>query len=204
MSLVKDLDVVIDAVGGTTNIEEQSQLILDAASAAASRFRPSNAPKLTYIYTSGTWVHGDDRHNVKVDTSPITSPIELVAWRPDQEQRVIHSKILNGVVIRPSLLYGKSGSLFASLFERASQGTVSWPGTPGGRLATVHTDDLAELYLLVTERAPTLGGLVFDASNSFSEPTDFLLESLVSISGAKGPYQYTEPSNRKLLSVLSS
>ncbi|PWN48983.1 NAD(P)-binding protein [Violaceomyces palustris] len=193
--LVKEVDVIINALGGSVDIKEVSEITLEAVSKAAIEIRPSSAPKLAYIYTSGTWVHGEDRENLKTDTSPITNPNEVVAWRPIHEQKVIKDGNVNGIVVRPSLLYGKSASLLADLFRGASTGTVNWPGTPGGRLATIHTDDLAVLYQLVAEKAPVLGGLIFDASNEQTESTDDFLNKLVKVSGAKGPYQYTQPRN---------
>jgi hypothetical protein len=109
----------------------------------ARELRPQGTPKLTYIYTSGTWVHGDDRNNIVTDTSALNPP-DLVSWRPKREQDVINSSILNGIVIRPALLYGRSGSLLAPFFKSASDGNVWYPGTPGGRFAVIHTDDLAD------------------------------------------------------------
>jgi hypothetical protein len=79
------------------------------------------------------------------DTSALVAPMALSAWRIPHEQRVTRDTVLNGIVIRPCLLYGKSGSVLAALFAGAAQGKVSWPGRPGGRFAVIHTDDLADL-----------------------------------------------------------
>jgi len=194
VEVVKDIDVVIDAIGGP-DIKALSQSNLVAVSRAAQALRPSHAPKVTYIYTSGTWVHGDDRSEAVTDTTPITSPVEIVAWRPAQEQRVITDTTLNGLVIRPGMLYGRSGSIFASLFKSASEGDVTWPGTPGGRYAVVHADDLADLYVRAAEKSSLIGGKIFDAVNAFTESVDDLLTALVRVSGAKPPFEYTKPAN---------
>lgn len=107
---------------------------------------------------------------------------------------------MNGIVIRPSLVYGRSGSISAIFFKGASEGKVSWFGTtPGGRLATIHTDDLAELYLLAAESAQVLGGKALIASNDSSESIDDFLQKLVQVSGAKGPYEYVEPTNGEFI-----
>ncbi|OCH91900.1 NAD(P)-binding protein [Obba rivulosa] len=191
--LIPSLDAVIDAVGGA-ELKTLSDTILTATTTAAEQLRPTHAPKLTYIYTSGTWVHGDDRRTVKTDTTPITSCIELVSWRPEQEQRVVKSPVLNGIVIRPSLLYGRSASLLGFAFKHAYEGKAAWFGTPGGRFALIHTDDLAELYRLVAEKSATVGGMIFDGSNDVTESVDDFLQKLVDVSGAKG-YEYISPSN---------
>jgi nucleoside-diphosphate-sugar epimerase len=144
--LVPTLDVVIDAVGGA-EIGTLGEALFNAARSAAESARTAGAPRLTYIYTSGTWVHGDNRHgDAQVsDTSALATPTPLTAWRIPHEQRVTRDTVLNGIVIRPSLLYGKSGSILAALFAGAAQGKVSWPGRPGGRWAVIHTDDLADV-----------------------------------------------------------
>ncbi|KAI0775246.1 NAD(P)-binding protein [Trametes elegans] len=194
LPLVAHVDAIIEAIGGA-DVKTLSEVLLNAAADAVQAHRPAHAPKLAYIYTSGTWVHGDDRAEVVSDSSPLASPVELVAWRPAQEQRVVRNAHVRGIVVRPSLLYGRSGSLLAAVFRRAHEGSVAWPGTPGGRLALVHCDDLAELYLLAAEKAPVAAGQIFDGSNDVTESTDAFLQRLVEISGAKGPYQYTAPTN---------
>lgn len=186
---------MIDCVAGSG---DTSGVIRDAA----QKLRPQSAAKLTYIYTSGTWVHGDNRTDMVTDTTPILKSPDLVAWRPAREQLVINDKFLCGIVIRPALLYGRSGSLLAPFFKSASEGQVWYPGTPGGRFALIHADDLADLYLRVVEKAAICGGLIFDAANSITESTDDLLAALVKVSGAKGPYEYRTPTSR--MSFLSN
>lgn len=195
VNIVKDLDAVLECVGGTADIKTLSEEILVAVSKAAQELRPQGAPKLTYIYTSGTWVHGENRDEVVTDTTPIRSPAELVAWRPEREQFVINHKILNGIVVRPALLYGRSGSLLAPFFQSASEGKVWYPGKPGGRFSFIHADDLAALFVRAIEKAAICGGLIFDAANDQTESADDVLAALVKESGAQTSYEYREPTN---------
>jgi nucleoside-diphosphate-sugar epimerase len=205
--LAAGLDAIIDAVGGSADIRILSASLLSAVSTAAASLRPAGAPKLAYIYTSGTWVHGEDRENTVTDTTPCTHPAELVAWRVGMEQKVLEDTVLNGIVVRPALLYGRSGSLLAPLFDAAMEagkwnaaagnkndGIVRWTGRAGGRYAAIHTDDLADLYLRVCERAALVGGRTFDVANDNTESVDDFLGALARLVGAKG-YAYTEPSN---------
>jgi nucleoside-diphosphate-sugar epimerase len=120
----------------------------------------------------------------------------------DQEQRVITDANLNGIVIRPALLYGRSGSLFTPLFKSASEGKVAWYGTPGGRYALIHTDDLADLYLKASEKGSIVGGKIFDAANDMTESADDFLQKLVEVSGAGGGYEYMKPTNGEFFSVV--
>jgi len=103
----------------------------------------------------------------------------------DQEQAVISDPNLDGVVIRPALLYGRSGSLYEPLLNLTSEGNVAWYGTPRGRYALIHTDDLADLYVRASEKAVIAGGKIFDAANDITESVDDVLEKLVEVSGAR-------------------
>ncbi|EIW81198.1 NAD(P)-binding protein [Coniophora puteana RWD-64-598 SS2] len=197
IALVPTLDVVIDVFAGADGTHGP---LFRTVRASAQATRPPGAPKLAYIITGGTWVHGDDRKEVVSDTSPLANPIELTAWRVSVEREVLEDTVLKGIAVRPSLVYGRSGSLFSDLFRRASEaalqpgGRFVWPGSVGGRIATVHTDDLADLYVRVAERAQILGGLVFDGANQSTESVDDLLAKLVEVTGAHG-FDYKEPSN---------
>ena len=159
------------------------------------QLRPEGAPKLTYIYTSGTWVHGNNRNDIVTDTTPLRSPAELVSWRPAAEQAVVKNTTINGIVIRPALLYGRGASLLAPFFKSASEGQVWFPGTPGGRFALVHCDDLADLYVRAVEKSAIVGGLIFDAANDITESADDVLNALARVSGATSPPEYREPAN---------
>jgi len=194
--LIRSLDVIIQMVGGTAaaDLQHISTLLLDSFAEASNNFRPSSAPKLTFLLTAGTWGYGDDRKAIVNDTTPMTNPPEMVAWGVEHEQRVLNHAVLNGLTVRPGLVYGRSGSLFGPLFRTALEGKVRWPGTPGGRLSTVHVDDLANLFVLAAEKAQLIGGKSFVATNDFSESVDDILRQLAEVSGAKG-YEYHEPTN---------
>ncbi|KIK64209.1 hypothetical protein GYMLUDRAFT_40498 [Collybiopsis luxurians FD-317 M1] len=192
--LIPTLDAVIEALGGGAITPQATAAIRELVASAAQRLRPAHAPKLAYIYTSGIWVHGDNREEIVTDTTPITRPVELVTWRPEQEQAVINHTVLNGIVVRPVMLYGRGASLFEPVFKQAKlDGKVTWPGTPGAKLATIHADDLADLYVRMTEGAAIAGGKIFDASNDLLEDMDLFLKKLSQIAGLNGEYEYRKP-----------
>jgi nucleoside-diphosphate-sugar epimerase len=190
---IASVDVIIESVGGNELAALSESIRATVASAAAQR--PSSAGRLAFVYTSGTWVHGDDRHEVVSDATACTHPAALVAWRVQQEQRVLTERAFDGIVVRPGIVYGHSGSITGMLFANAAHGAVKWFGTPGGRYAVVHVDDLAELYVLVAEKASIVAGKIIDAVNEHTESVDDLLENLVRVSGASGPYEYVKPTN---------
>ncbi|KAJ6585734.1 NAD(P)-binding protein [Mycena capillaripes] len=193
LSHITTLDVVIEAV---TARPDSARGTFERVAKAAAELRPKGAPLLSYIYTSGTWVHGDNRTEVVTDTTPLVHPVvEIVAWRPAVEQLVARSDAVNGIVVRPALLYGRSASILSTLFKTAAEGRVVCPGTPGGRYAVIHADDLADLFVRVAEKGSLLGGKIFDAANNHTESVDDLLAQLVQVSGAKGPHEYRKPEN---------
>ena len=198
--MLATVDAVIDATG-SEDTSKLAPVVFNAISEAAAAVRPPNAVKLIFIHTSGSWVHGDNREETVTDTTPPKTNNTFVAWRIGHEQAVVTSRIMNGVVIRPSLLYGRSASMFDPLFKQAYDGEIAWYGTPGGRYALIHQDDLADLYVRVAERASILPGLIIEASNDFTESVDDILTALVKISGARG-YRYVIPANRKLVQII--
>lgn len=170
------------------------RMLLNCTLSAYERKHISSSDR-SYIYTIGTWVYGENSETIVTDTTPIKTSVPLVAWRPAVEDAVINNATMNGIVIRPALLYGRSGSILAALFKTAYEGKVSWVGKPGGRYPLIHADDCAELYLLVTEKAQLVGGKIFDGANDFTKSLDDILEKPVRISGAQAPHEYREPSN---------
>lgn len=81
----------------------------------------------------------------------------ITAWRLTHEQRALaageeHSKHLTVNVVRPSLVYGKSASITGMIFATAHQGEVKFAGNGKERIATIHCDDLGELFASVAEK----------------------------------------------------
>lgn len=184
-------------MGGTADIQTIPLTLLDAVVTTAQSTRPPGSPKISFIYTSGTWVHGPNTEEFVTDTTPLSNSLSAVKWRPPVEQAVLKNEHVNGIVIRPSLLYGKSASMMEFVFEAAATGRqVTWYGKPGGRFSLIHTDDLADLYVRAVEKAPILGGLAIDVSNDTTESVEDFLQRLIQVSGAKGPHGWIEPTNR--------
>ncbi|GAA97037.1 uncharacterized protein L969DRAFT_19907 [Mixia osmundae IAM 14324] len=202
--LMPTLDCLVDTVGGSAEINKLQELLIDTAISLAKATRPAGSPKLSFIETSGTWVHGDDNAEIKSDSTPLTTPQELTQWRLAIETKLTQSTELNGTIIRPSLLYGRSGSLLATAMQSASKGKVSWIGTPDQRLATIHTDDLADLYLRAAENPAAAAGRIFDGTNDYSVGVADFLQVLQRTSKAEGEVEYQKPSNAFESALASS
>jgi len=189
----------VEAVVDTTATYDPEEVVkvLGLVTEAVKAVRPAWAAKLTYIDTSGGLVHGDNRDEIVTDTTPTTTPHPWSAWRPAHERNVIGSTLLNGIVIRPVWVIGRSASHVGSMFfPSAHAGEVVGIGTPGGRYPIIHQDDLADAYVRAVEKGSIVRGSIFDIGNDYTESVDDILATLCKVSGAKG-YKYREPANCK-------
>lgn len=100
---------------------------------------------------------------------------------------------VNGIVVAPTCLYGRSGSYFAYYhFDAAlaamekGQKEFETIVRDDSRLLTIHHDDLADLYVRVGERSPACKGQVFIAANPSPESLKEILNSVVRVTGLEG------------------
>lgn len=191
-SVLCSVDVVVDCLGGSAPIDKENINLIRKAEQAQ---RHPTASKLVYVWTSGVWLHGDDRWEVVTDGTEVTRAPSKVAWRPEVENILVSSEAIDGIVIRPGLVYGRSGSVPGMLFSQAAnEKKIEWPGKPGGRYATVHVDDLGELYRLAVEKHPLVKHLKLEGSNFATESVDLLLSRVTELAGLDG-YSYKTPSS---------
>jgi hypothetical protein len=166
--------------------------------------RGSAGTRVTYIFTGGAWSHSRGNGGLDKWSSeqlPPSSDLEVAAWQREVEAAVLGSTRVNGIVIRPGTLYGRSGSmlepfLLAPAYDAAKAGReFDAVGLPDTRLLMVHQDDLADLYLRAGERGPLLAGSALVACNAQSERWTDILDAVVRVSGAKG-YRLRAPSDK--------
>lgn len=137
---------------------------VDLAAAEAMLEGAADAP---YVHTGGTWIYGDTPGIIDEDAAP--APPGLVAWRLDNENRVL-SRAAEGahpVVVMPGIVYGRSAGLIEQFFVQPARarGAVHYiaPGT--NHWAMVHVDDIAELYVLALHAPP--GGTYAGVSDEY-------------------------------------
>jgi nucleoside-diphosphate-sugar epimerase len=130
-------EAFVHTAAAATDRAEADRIAIDAFTATGKPF----------VYTSGVWVLGNT--SSAHEGSPV-NPLELVAWRPAHEERVLGS---GGAVIRPGCVYGGRQSLFADWFAAAEQNRpLQIVGDGAQRWAMVDLRELAELYLLVIQQ----------------------------------------------------
>ncbi|SDT39711.1 Nucleoside-diphosphate-sugar epimerase [Friedmanniella luteola] len=133
---------------------DASNAALDAAVAAAAVQAFSGTTK-PYVHTSGLWIWGA---GVGLSEGSPLAPPALTAWRPAVEDVVLGAGLRGGIVA-PGIVHGHGGGLPNVLLQgpRTADGALTLIGDGRQHWATVHVDDVADLYVLVLERGEVLG-----------------------------------------------
>ena len=167
---------------------------------SAVKDRPVGA-KLTYIYCGGSWVHSrglTGLESMTSETQPHSGQVALTSWRWQVESRVLSSTDVHGTVIRPGVLHGYDGSYWAmfvfgpALAAAKAGGKFTAFSKEDFRFPSVHTDDLADLFVRAAERGHLCAGQAFVGANPMTERYTDVLDAVARVSGAKG-YDRTEP-----------
>ena len=150
--------VVHTALPAAPDAGQVDRAAVEAIIGALSQF---NRP---FIYTSGCWVLGNTGGRVADEDTPL-DPTPLIAWRPAIEQIVLAaaSRGVQGIVLRPAMVYGRGGGLVAAFVRSArEQGAARVIGNGENRWTFVHVDDLAGLYVRALQAAAA-GTMLFAA-----------------------------------------
>jgi nucleoside-diphosphate-sugar epimerase len=170
------------ALDNSATFVEKDSLLINTFLKAAQK---SNQHK-TIIYTSGVWVYGNTQGDIIDETAPL-NPLSLVRWRPRHEERIVQaaSSHLSPVVIRPGCVYGAQGNLTALWFaEAAASNKISIIEEGKQHWAMIHRDDLAESYVLASEKG--LSGTLINVTDGTHHTVREMVESAAEAAGIKG------------------
>lgn len=196
------INVVVDVSGAN----QESHILLTQLKKIGAARVATGASKLGFIYCSGTWVHGssnepiNDLMPVDVPSAP-NAPPKLVAWRPKLEREVLSlSDVLDVMVIRPALVYGRSSAIWSLYFDPIRQAiqdkaaSVSLLADTTSRPGLIHVDDVASGFHAAIDRLPTISGSgaypVFDLVTSQESMADILKFAALSL-GFNGEFKLT-------------
>jgi nucleoside-diphosphate-sugar epimerase len=116
-----------------------------------------------YVHTGGTWVYGDT--DGVVDEDAPASPPPIVAWRAENEKRVLASAAdgANPVLVMPGVVYGGGGGLLEAFYAAPARAEhlARTVGDGSNHWTMIHVEDIAELYVAAL-RAPA--GAVYAGS----------------------------------------
>lgn len=148
------------------------------------------------VYTSGSWVYGD-RGDALIDEEAPLKPIEIVAWRPAHEARVLAARErgIRAVVIRPTVVYGEGGGIVASLVASANPGPLKVVGNGTNRWSTVRVDALAELYAAAVEQPAAHG--IYNAVNGAPVPYVEIARAASRAGGGNGAIEHLTYENAR-------
>ncbi len=122
------------------------------ADAVITAFAGTGKP---YIHTGGLWIHGPSGD--LTEETPFAPPA-LVAWREEVEGRLAAADLAL-TIVEPGVVYGHGAGIPALLANapRDAEGRLTVVGEGTQHWATVHVDDLGDLYARVIESAEPVG-----------------------------------------------
>jgi nucleoside-diphosphate-sugar epimerase len=128
------------------------------------------------IYTSGIWVLGPAPD--PVDEAAPVNPVELVAWRPAHELRVLAAAAsgVRAVVVRPGIVYGGARGIVGDLLKDAANSLVRIVGSGENHWPLIYDRDLGELYARLVSTADAFG--VYHATDGGAETVNEIVAAL--------------------------
>jgi nucleoside-diphosphate-sugar epimerase len=142
---LREADAAIHtAVPGDESPADFDDAVIDAALAAfAGTVKP-------FVYTTGIWIYGagDD-----LTESAAIDPPEITAWRESAQARLLGGGI-DARIVSPGIVYGYGKGIpnVIAGAPRTDDGALVLVGSGEQHWTTIHTDDLAALYVAVIER----------------------------------------------------
>jgi len=146
------------------------------AAALGVLLAPGTESNRFVIYTSSVWVLGNCP--TPCDEAAPVNPLELVAWRPAHEERVLNAAAegLRPIVVRPGVVYGGSRGMVGDIFQDASNSLVRVIGSGDNRWPLVYDRDLADLYVRLAANAGASG--IFHANDEGDERVNDLVAAI--------------------------
>ena len=160
------------------------------------------------LFTSGckdygmTALAGEEGLRAQDEDTPLAlgtgpnQPPDFVQTRAKCAMRVFeHSDVFDAIVLRPTTLFGLSGSYYGPLFEAASTAAkagaaLTLPGHPQSILHGTHVEDCAEAYVAIAEKAEVANGQCYNISGCRYEILEEVAEALIKEYGLKGGVRY--------------
>jgi nucleoside-diphosphate-sugar epimerase len=170
-----DAAAAADGVVHTASEPSPRRAAVDAA-AIGVMLSPEPRAGRFVIYTSGIWVLGNCTSPAD-ETAPL-NPVEIVAWRPAHEGRVLNAATagVRPIVIRPGVVYGGSRGIVGDLFKDAANSLVRVVGSGDNHWPLVYDRDLAELYVRLAVHPDASG--VFHANDEGDERVNDLVAAI--------------------------
>lgn len=153
------------------------------------------------IFTSGckdygtTGLDGSKGLSPHIEESPLNAPPMLVARATHAIEVFEHADLFDAVVIRPTTLYGLSGSFYGPIFDMAAnaaeKGVLELTADPKSIMHGTHVDDCAEAYVAIAEAdRSVVKGQCYNISGFRYETLEEVANALVADYKIKGGVKY--------------
>lgn len=161
-----------------TQMKQSTELQLSSVTAMLKGLGESGKP---FIITGGTGAYRDTGNSIVDEDTPIkASP--MIAGLAKSEASVLGSKSVRGMAIRPGIVFGRGGGPVSQVLATSkTNGKVEMNGSGNNALSLVHVEDVADLYVLMLEKAKA-GTLL----NAVAEPFLTQKEVLEAVSKSIG------------------
>jgi nucleoside-diphosphate-sugar epimerase len=125
--------------------------------------------KVRFVTTGGCWLYGATGDAITTEATPF-QPLPAFAWMVPHLLRILASPEVDGIAIHPAMVYAAAnGGVFRRFATEAiEREAVRMVGSEDVRWPLVHSEDLAKLYALAVERAPTGSSYIGAAIEGFA------------------------------------
>ena len=107
------------------------------------------------IYTGGCWLFGATGDAIATEATSFC-PLPAFAWMVPNLRRVLEATEVDGIVIHPAMVYSGDGGVFRRFArDAAERDAIRVVESERVRWPLVHSEDLAVLYALALEGAPS-------------------------------------------------
>jgi len=185
IAVASNASVLIHAAADYSDFVGIDNLATDAFLKVAESSQ-SNSDRKLLIYTSGVLVYPDSLQIADEDTQLDTNP--FLAGRRANEQRFLNATKGDGVVIRPSFVYGKKNvDVFYKYFEQAGKGEVFTTSKLTDGWTHIHIDDVAAAYVKIIESSrAVVRGQIFNVGDDSRTTNEQVAKVFSGIAGYTG------------------
>ncbi|KAL5088712.1 hypothetical protein Trisim1_006398 [Trichoderma cf. simile WF8] len=208
-SVYEQATVFDSIISCTENLPGYADHFLDVLAlvkALAGRSKRNGVRSLV-LWSSGckdygkTDIHGSLSLFPHTETSP-TNPPEFLRQRTENCTRIFdYSDIFDAVLLRPTSVFGRSGSYYGAMFSWvateavAENDTLKIPANPDNIMHATHVDDCGTAYLAIAEHANrgAVDGKIFNISGYRYETVREVGEALAKEYGFRGGVEFVPP-----------
>ncbi|KAI9734554.1 MAG: hypothetical protein M1834_002155 [Cirrosporium novae-zelandiae] len=214
-------DTVFDVIVSTTedlgNYTPHFESILELVKAVSGTAK-KHGKKPLLLFTSGSkdtgesGLEGSPDFVVHDETTPDNNQVKIIAPRTENAPRVFnYQDQFHGVVIRPTPLYGHSGSFYGQLFHsfttnQPGQSIVIY-GDPKTVWHGVHVDDCARAYELLASQfyqcSEKVHGQIFLIGNEKWDTVGDIVEGLRKVYGERKVEWMTPDPNNQFQTLMA-